>query len=716
MDSLLFVFRFVYRIRWWLIIVPVVAALIAIYMTRNLPLTFHVSSTVHTGVVSGYNINANDEIRPDMHAQNSMIDNLINIIKAQSTLKNVSLRLYAQDMMNGDPKHDNNYIMASNFRSLQNITPADVKKLIHPDSVEVTMANLRKYEKPDPKNFVYGLFYWFHRHYSYNNALSNIDVKRLGNSDIIQIDYEADDPGIAYNTLMLLNDEFIKQYNDMRFGETNNVIAYFERELRRVGRLLREAEDSLTQFNVDNKVINYDEQTTQLAVINTQYELQNQQLRLDYSGSEALIKQMEKQIDENVLAIQSNAVFLGKLQEISDLTTRIAQLETFDGTTPSDELTSLKKRLAQVEKEFEEFSTTYTTKQYTKEGVSSHAVIPQWLDQLVKREKAIAELKVMNLRKGEIDDQYLFFSPIGSQLKRQEREINFLEQTYLNILHNLNAARVREKSLEMSTATLKILTPPTFPLASTAAKRKLIVLIAFFGALAFVLGYFFIIELLDRTLRDKTRTERLTGGKVLSAFPGMSKLRYRGYAKESYKIAANTLSNALFTYFDNEKKPNVINAISIDQGEGKSFITSHLASYWEEMGLNVKVISWNSDFDPNSKKYILAERISDLYTPQNEDVIIVEHPPMDKFPLSQKLLQDTTMNLLIAKATHTWQDSDKTMYRNIEQSSGTTPIMFCLNNAERIAVEQFTGQLPPYTKLRKIIYRFYQLGLTSKDK
>lgn len=188
------------------------------------------------------------------------MDNLVNIIVSQSTLRNVSLRLFAQAMMYGSPDKNTNYISAANYRTLMRHVPKEVVALIDKNSEENTLANLEDYEKASPDNYVYGLFHYTHRHYSYQ-ALSKIVVKRLGNSDMIQVSYESDDPGIAYNTLVLLNEEFVKQYKDLRFGETNNVIKYFEQELERTRKVLTEAEDSLRDYNVEKRVINYDEQT-----------------------------------------------------------------------------------------------------------------------------------------------------------------------------------------------------------------------------------------------------------------------------------------------------------------------------------------------------------------------------------------------------------------------------------------------------------------------
>jgi len=38
-----------------------------------------------------------------------------------------------------------------------------------------------------------------------------------------------------------------------------------------------------------------------------------------------------------------------------------------------------------------------------------------------------------------------------------------------------------------------------------------------------------------------------------------------------------------------------------------------------------------------------------------------------------------------------------------------------LTEASRYAVEEFVGQLPPYTKFNNFVYRMSQLGLTATE-
>ncbi len=72
--------------------------------------------------------------------------------------------------------------------------------------------------------------------YSYN-ALKNIKVQRRLTSDLLDISYTSGDPGIAYNTVSILMDEFVEdEYRRIRYGETDKVIKYFEEELKRIGK------------------------------------------------------------------------------------------------------------------------------------------------------------------------------------------------------------------------------------------------------------------------------------------------------------------------------------------------------------------------------------------------------------------------------------------------------------------------------------------------
>lgn len=82
----------------------------------------------------------------------------------------------------------------------------------------------------------------------------------------MDISYSSGDPGIAYNTVRILMDEFVEEYRRIRYGETDKVIKYFEEELKRIGKKLNSEEDDLTKYNVEKRIINYLDETKEIAL------------------------------------------------------------------------------------------------------------------------------------------------------------------------------------------------------------------------------------------------------------------------------------------------------------------------------------------------------------------------------------------------------------------------------------------------------------------
>ncbi len=716
MKTILYILRIIYRVRLWLVGIPLIVTLLAVYFTRNMPRSFEVNSRIYTGVASGYSIDAMGTAVVDWNTINNEMDNIINIIYSQTTLKNVSIRLYARNMINGNPDKDNTFITAAHYRDLLKITPKEVQALIDKTSEDQTIANLLAYEQPDSRNFVYGLFHWNHEHYSYK-FLSKIEAKRLANSDMLDIRYVANDPGIAYNTLLILNEEFKKQYHDLRFAETNNVIEYFRNQLKETGHNLRLSEDSLTVYSTANDIINYGEQTKHVAALTRDFELRYEEILLNYESSKALIEALDDRIDESVKQTLRTSLFSHKLNNIGDLTAQITRREAFvnDTTGRYDrELDAMKKQLKEAEDDFRAYSIAFNVSKYSKDGVANDDVIMQWLAEKLRFTKAEAEREVMKMRKEELMGQYKYYAPIGPNLKRMERNVTLKEQAYLENLNALNTALMKQKNLQMSSATLRILTGPIFPIAPLPTARKLIVAAAFFGSLLFILGFFLILELLDRTLRDKVRAERLTGSRVIGAFLGAGKLKYRGYNKECYRIASTYLANATLSLLDSSKPRNVVNIISTEDADGKAFVASKLEEQWSSLGLKVRVLSWHDELMADPKKYLQAQSIYDLYQPGDENIVIVEQPPLRVSNIPSTLLHEGSVNLLTARADRVWKDTDQLLVDRLREQLGDNQLYMYLTQAERETVEYFTGMLPPFTPVRKLVYRLFQLGLTSK--
>ena len=722
MNYISFFIKFLYRIRYWLIFIPLIITLIAIYQIKHSTRNYTAYSTIYTGLVTGVNILSESGMTMTSTTQNSMMDNLLNIVTSDQTLKNVSLRLYARSMVYGDPNKDNIYIKASNYKAIYaHGTPIHhlIDKSSPNDSINEmnTYKNLLADEKNEPGNYVYGIYRFFLPYFN-RKALKTISVERDGNSDMLELSYTTDDPGIAYQTLKILNEEFIKQYEVLRFGETNNVIAYFERELARAARELKEAEDSLTIYSVKNKVINYGEETKQIAVLNKEYELGYWDSYRTNKSADHLTRELEKRIQLNAEIFRNNSDFLSAIDQMSGLNHNLTLPTPY---TENPQLTlkdSLTSRLYQSKNQFDSIANRYGELQHSKEGISNDNVISEWLTQNIALEKSKSELEAMKKNKEDLDAKYSHYAPIGSTLTRKERAVSIAEQEYFSIMTALNNARLRQKSLQMTSATLKVMNEPIYPDYPLDSNGKKVAAGIFLASLIFVVFFFLLIELLDRTLRDSNKVKTVTGGVTAGAFTRSFRGRYRTFNQTYTDMSAKALCSFASTYFKPEKN-NIVNIISNEPGEGKSFVLDNMAIQFQSMGMDVKKLSWHDQFETDAKAFVQSLELPDL---DNTDklssrntVILVEYPSLREAALTREIMNGVSLNLLVADSRRTWQTTDQSLYERLKDMTGATPLLFVLNYTRLETAEDFNGLMPPYTRLRKLFYRLSQLGLTAKD-
>ena len=719
MDLFRYIVRFLYKIRWFLIILPTIALIVTWFMTRHMDRIYDTNTTIYTGMITGYNLEGTGSVGGNSQTN---ITNLMLIITTDNTIHEVALRLFGRCMMYGNPNKDNNYISAEHFRQLNATVPPEVKALINRKNEQQTFANLKAYEKPTQNNYLFGILN-YHPYFGIDNITANLKVLQLQSSDIIDIGYSANDAGIAYNTIDILNEVFARQYQQLRFGETNNVIRFFEKEVARLYKILSNSEDDLIRYNISKRIINYGEQTKALTALEAQQQnFRNDQL-LNYTTSKALLDYLERQLGNRTQVIRSNKEFTNQVRDISRIQSRISNLRLMSSegggqnNESQEELAKAQRdlqkatgRVAQLTKDIE--ASTFST----ETGVKANDMLSKWLEQLLLLEKTKAEMTATDIMKENLDRQYLFYAPIGATLDRKERHIGFIEGNYMEMLKALNSARMRQQNLRMSTSSLRILNPPMFPLNAQPTNRIMILLGVFLLTFIFTALYFFIIELLDRTLRDRMRSERITQIPVMGCFPKESNLRYRRFNKTIADMAIKQLSKSLLPHFK-EGQQNVLNLISTDSGNGKSYLAQELENYWISIGLEVRRLTYDEDFLAEDSKFILAKDIHDLCPDiLPNEIAIIEYPNMDENSISPALLNLGTINLMVTRANRTWKDVDqkalKELQAMLDEEHKNTLFMY-LTEAGRYAVEEFVGQLPPYTQFSNFVYRMSQLGLTA---
>lgn len=719
MDLFRYIVRFLYKIRWYLIILPLIALVVAWFLTRHMERVYDASTTIYTGMITSYNLEGGSGIAGGQTQVN--MTNLILMISTDNTIHEVALRLFGRCMMYGNPNKDNNYISAEHFRQLSASVPAEVKALINHNSEQITYANLKAYERPTQDNYLFGLVN-YHPWFGINSITSRLKVLQLDRSDIIDIGYSANDAGITFNTLDILNEVFARQYADLRYGETTNVIKFFEREVARLYKILTGAEDDLIRYNVSKRIINYGEQTKVLAGQDGAQKVSDNDLLMNYTTSKALMDYLERQLGDRAKVIRANREFTNQVTDISRIQSRISNLKLMSSEGGNEEASQLE--LAKAEKMLQDASTRMkeitldieSANYSTDHGVNAKELISKWTDQVLKLEETKARMTAQDVMRQRIDKEMLYYAPIGATLARKDRHIGFIESNYMAMLNALNSARLRQRNLQMTTATLRVLNPPMFPMNAQPTNRLMILLGAFMVTFFLTAMYFFIIELLDRTLRDRMRSELITKVPVMGCFPKESTLRYRRFNKTIADMALRQLSKALLPHFK-EGQQNVLNLLSTDAGNGKSYIAQELENYWISIGLQVRRLTYDEDFLAEDSRFIMANGVKDICPDiLPNEIAIIEYPNLDDNSISPALLNMGTINLMVTRSNRTWKDVDQKALKELNKCLENKDSLFMyLTECQRYAVEEFVGQLPPYTRFNNFIYRMSQMGLTAVE-
>ena len=292
--------------------------------------------------------------------------------------------------------------------------------------------------------------------YSYN-ALSSIIIRRQGNSDLIEIAYTSTDPGITWNTVKLVSEELKYSYNNLRYQTANDIVKYYEEELKKLRVQLNKQEYELTDYNVKNSVINYIEQTKAIAHSFADFENRYEETRRNYESSSSIIKNLEQYMDIRTKLVKSNEEFINTLAEVSRISGKITEIETFTSDemlSKDQEIEKYSEDLRDAENKIGLITNNINSYKESKEGLAIEGLVQEWLNQTLIQAKAQADLKVLNERKNDYADQYKNYSPIGTRIIQQEREIHVTEQSYLEVLHALNMAKMKQKNLQLTSSNL----------------------------------------------------------------------------------------------------------------------------------------------------------------------------------------------------------------------------------------------------------------------
>lgn len=733
---ILYFIRLLLRYAALLVILPVILASIVFFLTRNEPKEYNSSTTVYTGIATGSSIVSLQEARVDLFGTRTAFDNLIRVVNSRVTAQEVGLQLFTSHMILDKATPD--IISKDSYDKLMARVPDTIKSLVVKGNFTATYKNFSKSKNTSFNNFIYSLINRNDPHYGYKPILSKLKVSRVQTSDMIELQFKSDDAGICMNTLKLFNTIFVDFHSSISINQSDAILRYFEAQLQIAIDSLKAAEDDLLNFNKENNIINYYEQTKHIASEREHFNLEYGKLKMDSAAALKVSETLEERMTPKEKVIINSKEILELRNQLASINYRIS-MKTFqaaDENTTKDDLVEELGKLRVVAYNLEEELKSKIIEQYkldnSSEGLTASSVIEKWIEQVILYENTIAKLSVAHLQSQEFYNLFTEYAPLGATMKRIERKIDVAERGYLSILHSLNLAKLKQQNLELN-SNIKVVDPPYFPLEAQASKRKLLIVIAFM--IGFILPAFTIIalEFLDSNIKNVRRAEEMSGLKVAGLFPNLSngkrKIDYTFVKSRCLEILVrrlmlNTKSNS------NDCKPVLCTVFSTQAGEGKTLMTSYLVSKLSGSGLRNLFIAPNDcvaegfDFvryEPGPA-FMNIHKLEELDADWNGkqfsdyDFIFLELPPIisNTYPIG--LIKKSHIKYIVTRANRAWGEYDTNAVNDINVIDPDNLPQMLLNGVNIFEIENLLGDLPrKRSRFRKIIKNIVRFRFFSKN-
>ena len=582
----------------------------------------------------------------------------------------------------------------SYVRLLQTL-PVTLRQKLRQPSVEETKDAITNYMQSSDNNFVYNLINSDNPFYSVK-SLRTIKATRINSSDLIRITYETQDAAIAKHTLELLTYVFMNKHKLLREGQTGSVITYFEKEVSEAFKRLDSCEEIFLDFNKQNDIINYYEQTKAVAGEKENLYALNRSLKMEENADEKAVMKVNDDIKGKVYQTLYGSDIIKQREELSNVYSNLevtSLLGRGNREIKTKRIDSLKLAAANIERKLQSNIDNLNIQSNTPNGIPVKSILDEWVKKTINLEQSKARLTVMDKNKRDFAEEYRKLAPLGAMLKKIERQITVAEQEYLELLHGLNQARLTQQSNEL-TSKLTTVDPPYLPLKPNPSKRYLEIIIGFISTFLIVLAILLSKFLMNNTLQQPDKAFAQTGLPMLGIYPLLN-------TNEKFIQKANLkMMQQFLCHINLNKSPVIIGVISHQENEGKSTLIALWKSQLEALHYVVETYTYNKANSITPQKYC--------------NIVFVEFAAIENIILTPGEVPDMDNYIMVCRANRLWNKIDDELLRMFRKNTNSKPLLV-LNGVAADFAEDFIGEIPKKrTILREMVRKIVRMEIGNR--
>lgn len=638
MDLLLLA-KVLWRKKWILILIPVLAAIAAYLFTLDQIDYYRSITRISTGFTMVDQVQVTDE-KFNLKDADMKFSNLLQTMNEAIPANLVAYRLILHDLEAEEP-----------FRRPANFNPSAEELARIKAFFTTKLKNFSPLSTSDPEYNLARKFLTAYG-YSYTDIRHSLSISRVQNTDFVQIDFVSDNPKVSALAANAYCEEFIRYYKSVKSERTGESVDFLKQLMDDKKAVLDQKLETQKAFKASNSVLDVETEGTAKLSQLQEFERLRDETRSKVQKLELTIQRLNEEIRN-----AGGAVTTVNNQRIIDLRERITRLNERYITGGSsnhlllDSLNKLREQLRlQMEKANRQNSPS--TPAVSIADLQSRLKDAE-IDLKVERSNlSSVESKIANLR-------HLFsgYANKEAALAAIQKEVDLASQEYLDAVNKYNEAQNR---LIASTTLKQVLAaaPAAYPESS---KKYLVIGLAGFSSLAICLFAIIGLELIDVSIRNPAKFKRLVGLPLVGMINKIDSKNFniRAYFNQANSSEETEMFKSLLRKLRHEIETTngkVILFTSPKKKDGKTFVMFSLAYVLSLINKRVLVIDTN--FKNNSLSQILVKPHTEIKVLEGRRVNLL-------IGSGKKRKEDEEIPEPEADAENTYDLINPTKYKNI---------------------------------------------------
>ncbi|WP_020606883.1 GumC family protein [Spirosoma spitsbergense] len=690
----------------WFILFPCLGAGAIYFFMRNESRQYKTKATLYTGFTSGYSLRAAEEnFHVDYSGVSNAFDNVLTTLNSTQTLYQVGINLLSEHLYLTKPAE--RQLSTASFQRLQQAIPATLRQtLIASGSPEITHQLIDSLAQSQTDNPVQKLLIRSGSDYTADVIGKRLKSSRRGASDMLDLEYDAEDPAIAQQTLSLAIAELNSRYSLLKRSETNPVVTYYQDNAKAAKKRLDQAETKLRSFNVAHNVLNFEDEMKNRSLTRDALVAEYNEEMMRNRATKASMDALGQRMTQGGTLLKINTQLTDKQAELMAAESQLINARA-NGKTQAV-LDKVQARVDQLAAELKVIAQNYFAADNSSESIPRLNLISNWLDKLLGYEESSARLTALKKRMEDYQAETTTFTPLESEQRQLIRDMDVAEKEYMTLVQSLNQANTHRQDISID-GSLSVLDPPAFPLVAQPAKRWLYMALGAGAGLVVALLLAAFRALADKRINSLEQAERRIGSPISIVFPTVKKFGVNSRASRAATSMFEQLANAINLAVDQRNVPSyppIITLFSTRSKQGKTWLAHGLARLYAESGEQIAYLyprindtdapfeQENISFFPYALQanFMNIREPEDLLTNQEPlftstyNKIILELPPLVSRPIPLHLAKLSAVSILILMQQTVWGRRDKQLYtqylKAIEQ-----PVLVAFNKVDESNVD-----------------------------